>query len=77
MRHRNCVRRGSSIALDIALGVQYLHSRGIVHFDIKSSNVLLQNDMTAKVSPVPPLVACAESKLLALGFMMHVHPEPP
>ena len=34
-------RRGRKIAGDIAKGLVYLHSRRIVHLDVKSSNILL------------------------------------
>ncbi len=33
--------RGHKIALDIARGLFYLHDKGIVHFDLKSPNILL------------------------------------
>lgn len=32
-------RRGKSIALDIARGLAFLHSRGVLHMDMKSANV--------------------------------------
>ena len=38
------------IALGIARGLAYLHSRGIVHLDVKSLNVLLAHDLTAKLA---------------------------
>ena len=38
------------IALDVARGLAYLHSRGIVHLDVKSLNVLLAHDLTAKLA---------------------------
>lgn len=42
-----------SIALDVARGVEYLHSLAkdiFIHRDLKSSNILLANDLTAKVA---------------------------
>ena len=38
------------IALDVARGLAYLHARSIVHLDVKSLNVLLAHDLTAKLA---------------------------
>lgn len=46
------MRRGQGIALDIARGLFSLHSRRIVHFDVKSPNVLLTQEYVAKVADV-------------------------
>ncbi|KAL4419356.1 hypothetical protein ABPG77_001583 [Micractinium sp. CCAP 211/92] len=45
-------KRGKKIALDVARGLTYLHSRRIIHFDLKSPNILLARDGTAKISDV-------------------------
>ncbi|KAL9275541.1 Serine/threonine/tyrosine-protein kinase HT1-like protein [Drosera capensis] len=36
------------LSLDVARGMQYLHSEGILHQDLKSENLLLGEDMVAK-----------------------------
>lgn len=45
-------RRGKGIALDIARGLAYLHSRHITHMDVKSANVLLTRDKRPKIGDV-------------------------
>ncbi|KAK9812676.1 hypothetical protein WJX72_001681 [[Myrmecia] bisecta] len=40
------------ISLDIARGLHFLHSHKIVHFDLKSANILLGRDYTAKIADV-------------------------
>ncbi|PSC73227.1 serine threonine-kinase [Micractinium conductrix] len=44
--------RGRRVAADIAKGLNFLHSKGCVHMDIKSSNVLLTGSGTAKLADV-------------------------
>lgn len=44
--------RGQRIALDIAVGLRYLHDHDIVHLDLKSPNVLLNGNGQAKLSDV-------------------------
>lgn len=34
-------RRGRRVALEVARALNYLHSRGMVHMDVKSANILL------------------------------------
>ncbi|KAK9824767.1 hypothetical protein WJX74_006661 [Apatococcus lobatus] len=45
-------RRGRKVALDIVRGLVYMHSKSVVHLDIKSCNVLLSRDGVAKVADV-------------------------
>lgn len=44
------VQHGRAVGLDIAKGLAYLHSQGIVHGRLKSSNVLMNKAGVAKVS---------------------------
>lgn len=45
-------RRGKKVAIDIAKGLVFLHSRRIMHADLKSSNILIARDGTAKIADV-------------------------
>ena len=58
------VCRGQHVALDFVRGVVHMHSRHIIHLDLKSANLLLSRDGTAKIADVRPL---SPVKIRALG----------
>jgi hypothetical protein len=51
-RPRRLTGMNRRIALDVARGIAYLHSLNIMHLDVKSGNILLNSDFTAKLADV-------------------------
>lgn len=49
-----------SMALDIALGMEYLHSQGVVHRDLKSENLVLTDDFHLKLTDFG--IGCLETE---------------
>jgi serine/threonine protein kinase len=47
-----CLRRGRSICIDVLRGLHFLHSKRIVHMDLKSPNILLTRHGIAKLADV-------------------------
>ena len=48
--------RGQHVALDFVRGVVHMHHRHIIHLDLKSANLLLTRDGTAKIADVGSLI---------------------
>ncbi|KAK9802724.1 hypothetical protein WJX73_001425 [Symbiochloris irregularis] len=74
----NWYNTGRRIALDVARGLAFLHSQHIVHFDLKSPNILLARDLTAKIADVG-LAKIMQNELFtnvsAIGTMAWAAPE--
>ena len=49
------LKRCISLAKDIARGLNWLHHKGIIHRDLKSANILLDQNGKAKICEYPPL----------------------
>ena len=52
LRQAGVCCRGWQVALHIARGLHHMHSRKVMHLDLKSANILLARDGTAKVADV-------------------------
>ncbi|GFP96331.1 serine/threonine-protein kinase ht1 [Phtheirospermum japonicum] len=48
-----------SMALDIARGMEYIHSQGVIHRDLKPENILITEDFRLKVADFG--IACEEA----------------
>lgn len=48
-----------SIALDVSRGMEYIHSQGVIHRDLKSGNILFDRNFCAKIADFG--VACEEA----------------
>ncbi|XP_039118735.1 serine/threonine/tyrosine-protein kinase HT1-like isoform X2 [Dioscorea cayenensis subsp. rotundata] len=48
-----------AIALDIARGMEYIHSQGVIHRDLKPENVVFDQDLCAKIADFG--IACEEA----------------
>ncbi|GAM25173.1 hypothetical protein SAMD00019534_083480 [Acytostelium subglobosum LB1] len=57
-----------SLALDVANAMEYLHSLGVIHRDLKSGNVLVTEEMRAKVIDFGTSRAIDPSKQMTLNL---------
>ena len=54
-----------SLALDIARGMEYIHSQGVIHRDLKPENILFDQDFCVKIADFG--IACEEAYCDALA----------
>ncbi|KAK9829800.1 hypothetical protein WJX72_007980 [[Myrmecia] bisecta] len=69
---------GKQVALDAARGIAYLHSRNIVHLDIKPANVLLSDTGRGKIADVGishVLNRSHVSDVRSIGTFAYIAPE--
>ena len=66
--------RGRKIAMDVARGMDKMHSRHIIHLDLKSPNILLTASGTAKIAArLSWQHAVALAEHLRKGSTLHAH----
>ena len=63
------------IAADIAAGLRYLHSFGLIHRDIKLKNILLNQQHNAKISDMGFCRPSAVTEGSIVGTPIHMPPE--
>lgn len=69
------IRTASSMALDIARGLAYLHAMNVAHRDIKSQNVLIREDLSACVADLGISRIVGPRMTKAMGTPRYMAPE--
>ena len=68
--HRLSVDRALEIAKQVGLGLEFAHSKGVVHRDLKPGNVWLTQDGTAKIGDFGLALPLDQSRLTMEGMMV-------
>jgi serine/threonine protein kinase len=68
--HKLPIEQVINIAKAVCRGLEFAHSRGIIHRDIKPGNVMLSEDGTAKINDFGLAVAVDLSRLTQSGMMV-------
>ena len=69
------VGRLVAMALDVALGMEYLHSVGVIHRDLKPENLLVGEDWKVVVSDLGVSKVISEVMTTAVGSSLYIAPE--
>ena len=80
MRNKGRFLRACQICYDIALGLVYLHSNGVIHRDFTGNNVLMVAGLRAKITDFGiSKLACSNTCMTALtlcpGNLLYMSPE--
>ncbi|XP_059670842.1 serine/threonine/tyrosine-protein kinase HT1-like isoform X2 [Cornus florida] len=57
--HQNVIKKLITTALEIARGMEYIHSQGVIHRDLKPENILVNQDFHLKIADFG--IACEEA----------------
>jgi serine/threonine protein kinase len=68
--HRLPLEQAINIALETCRGLEFAHSRNVVHRDLKPGNILLTDDGVAKIGDFSLAVAMDRSRLSSEGMMV-------
>ncbi|KAF2726238.1 kinase-like protein [Polychaeton citri CBS 116435] len=71
-RHRELVHSFPRLALDLISGLEFIHSSGIVHADIKPANILLDIDPEGDVSPAGTPIAVVRARYIDFSAAFRV-----
>ena len=69
--HRLLLDQAIKIAQETCRGMEFAHSRGIVHRHLKPGNVWLTEDGIAKIGDFGLAMALDRSRLTTEGMMVH------
>lgn len=75
--HKTVTCNWRSLFRQICLGVEYLHTKGLAHVDLKPENVLVDDALNVKLCDYGLMVECGESEKIVpkSGTLIYMSPE--